>query len=86
MIQHTEIWQTKQLIELGFEKPKSEVKAEQSGDCAWYNPAYSIDELIEMLPNNLVMHREKDKWSVSIGEVSITKTELIDALFELLTH
>ena len=42
--------QTAKLIELGFKKPKSEVKAEQAGDYAWYNPAYSIGELIEMLP------------------------------------
>lgn len=42
--------QTAKLIELGFEKPKSEVKAEQAGDYAWYNPAYSIGELIGMLP------------------------------------
>lgn len=51
MKQYTSIEQTAKLIQLGFEKPKSEVKAEQAGDYAWYNPAYSIGELIEMLPS-----------------------------------
>lgn len=51
MRQFTTPEQTAKLIELGFEKPKSEVKAEQAGDYAWYNPAYSIGELIEMLPS-----------------------------------
>lgn len=50
MKQYTTPEQTAKLIELGFEKPKSEVKAEQAGDYAWYNPAYSIGEVMEMLP------------------------------------
>ena len=45
--------QTTKLIGVGFEKPKSEVKAENAGECAWYNPAYSIGELIEMLPTTI---------------------------------
>ena len=49
MKQYTTPEQTAKLIELGFEKPKSEVKAEQAGDYAWHNPAYSIGELIEIL-------------------------------------
>ena len=53
MKQYTTPEQTTKLIELGFPKPKSEVKAEQAGDYAWYNPAYSIGELIEMLPKKI---------------------------------
>ena len=45
--------QTAKLIELGFGRPKSEVKAEYAGEYAWYNLAYSIGELIEMLPSKI---------------------------------
>lgn len=41
--------------------PNSRVKAEQEGDCVWYNPAYSIGELIEMLPEDI---EDKDNRSV----------------------
>ena len=54
MKQYTTPEQTAKLIELGFERPKSKVKAEQAGGYAWYNPAYSIGELIEMLPNTFI--------------------------------
>lgn len=53
MKQYTTPNQTAKLIELGFEEPKNEVKAEQAGDYFWYNPAYSIGELIELLPQYL---------------------------------
>ena len=44
--------QTAKLIELGFEKPKIGVKERTFDD--WYiRPAYSIGELIEMLPSTL---------------------------------
>lgn len=49
MKQYTTTEQTAKLIELGFAKPRSEYKAEQAGDCAWHNPAYSLDELWEKL-------------------------------------
>lgn len=51
MKQYTLPEQTAKLIELGFEKPKNEVKAEYAGEYTWYNLAYSIGELIEMLPS-----------------------------------
>lgn len=38
MKQYTTAEQTAKLIELGFEKPKSEVKAEQARDYAWDVP------------------------------------------------
>ena len=82
MKQHTGIWQTKQLIELGFARPKSTSSMGQG----YQIDAYSIGELISLLPKNIAMQREEEKWNVSIGDVSITKAELIDALFELLTH
>lgn len=47
MKQYTNESQTAKLIELGFEKP------EQAGGYVWYLPAYSIGELIEMLPKSL---------------------------------
>ena len=57
--------QTAKLIELGFEKPKNEVKAEQAGDYAWYNPAYSIGELIEMLPR-VISNKKFDYATINI--------------------
>ena len=42
----------------GVEKPKSEVKSERAGDCVWYNPAYSIGELIEMLPEAVCLSND----------------------------
>jgi hypothetical protein len=60
MRQFTTPEQTAKLIELGFEKPKCEVKAEQAGDYAWYNPAYSIGELIEMLPPKIETEMEDE--------------------------
>ena len=45
--------QTAKLIELGFAEPQGAVKAEQAGDYAWYNSAYSVQELRDMLPEKL---------------------------------
>lgn len=85
MKQYTTPEQTAKLIALGFEKPSPSF---YRNGVTWIQCEgnYSIGELIEMLPNNLAMQREKDKWNVSIGNVTLVKTELIDALFELLTH
>ena len=46
---YTDKIQTAKLIELGFEKPKGLADAEPSSG-KWVRPAYSIGELIEMLP------------------------------------
>ena len=87
MKQFTTPEQTAKLIELGFEKPKSEVKAEQAGDYAWYNPAYSIGELIEILSAyQLCLDiRSIDCFVTSafgrVGGVFTKNEELIDALF-----
>lgn len=76
MKQYTTPDQTAKLIELGFEKPKNEVKAEQAGDYVWYNPAYSIGELIEMLPtdNNIGWNVRKHN---SITDISKTQYSVI---------
>ena len=93
--------QTTKLIELGFEKPKSEVKAEQAGECAWYNLTYSIGELIEMLPTAietgdgyaLSIYHNRAEWMVSYDDngvylpiYSTEKDELIDALYEMIIN
>lgn len=80
MKQYTTPEQTTKLIELGFEKPNNEVKAEQAGDYAWYNPAYSIGELIEKLPLYRIEF-DLEIW-VDTPRGGFYATELIDALFE----
>jgi hypothetical protein len=96
MKQFTTPEQTAKLIELGFEKPKSEVKAEQAGDYAWYNPAYSIGELIEMLPEEIegvttmfgrnILRNEVSYFSRMLElerYLSFKNDELIDNLFDM---
>lgn len=95
MKQFTTPEQTAKLIELGLPKPKSEVKAEQAWEYAWYNPAYSIGELIEMLPPHI------DQIPLDIGRLHLKErwvlcynpqtqiafaNELIDGLFRLIVQ
>lgn len=96
MKQYTTPEQTTKLIEQGFAEPKSEVKAEQAGDYAWYNPAYSIGELIEILPEiirtclgigrlEIRNVASAGLWQVVyIGGYRCQRRELIDALYEML--
>jgi hypothetical protein len=93
MKQYLNSEQTAKLIELGFKKPKSEVKAEQVGDYAWFNPAYSIGELIEMLPGrvngiDLTIDRYYafEQWHVyyDASQYHEAQTELIYALFGMI--
>lgn len=101
MRQYTTQEQAAKLIELGFEKPKGEVKAEQAGDYAWYNPAYSIGELIEMLPDivesedgeyaTLQMYFDLFNWVIEYTGVEKTEyatsaIELIDSLYDMLVR
>lgn len=67
MKQYTNESQTAKLIELGFENPKSIEKViytEQYG-CG-YKPAYSIGELIEMLPEVLAPSNNDD-WEMPLS-------------------
>lgn len=57
MKQYTTPGQTAKLIELGFEKPKGLADAEPSSG-KWVRPAYSVGELIEMLPEKITNEYE----------------------------
>lgn len=94
MKQYTNESQTAKLIELGFEKPKSIAKViytEQYG-CG-YETAYSIGELIEMLPPHIT-HGDRgfisylsiapyvQGWKVTYTHIYIMlDSELVDALY-----
>lgn len=97
MKQYTTPDQTAKLIELGFEKPKGLADAEPSSG-KWVRPAYSIGELIEMLPMiigkdygyNLSIYMDGAWWIVAYDNgdeyttlYSITRVELVDALFDM---
>ena len=90
MKQYTTPEQTAKLIELGFEKPKGLADAEPSSG-KWVREAYSISELIEMLPkvydaNGLVieMHSIANVWIVRYPTIIlIHNEELIDALYDM---
>ena len=82
MRQYTTQEQTSKLIELGFEKPKSETEETLFTD-NFYRPAYSIGELIEMLNNQekLTLVKLEHKWYVNYHTKDV---ELIDALYEMI--
>ncbi len=97
MKQYTTPEQTAKLIELGFEKPKGLADAEPSSG-KWVRPAYSIGELIEMLPMiigkdygyTLSIYMDGAWWIVAYDNgdeyttlYSITRVELVDALFDM---
>lgn len=92
MKQYTTPEQTAKLIELGLEKPKSEVKAEQAGDYAWYNPAYSIGELLSFLPDDGVTDKRLEfdgfhwfvDWDSSDKIRQTIGVELVDALYDMI--
>lgn len=92
MKQYLSSEKTAKLIELGFEKPNNEVKAEQSGDYAWYNPAYSIGELLSFLPLIIqwtprVIRGNVIEYSFETEESELyycnAHNELIDNLFDM---
>lgn len=92
MKQFTTVDQTAKLIELGFVDPKS-----QKCICADY--AYSIGELIEMLPQTIKAYYDlcilstPQGWWILYGiigdgdmwsiEYEVYRSELIDALYEM---
>lgn len=86
--------QTAKLIELGFEKPKSSVECDlPAGDwrigAVGIRKAYSIGELIEMLPCRLgtgeIYIDFNGLWRVGYRNTVLHKSEfeLIDALYEM---
>ena len=95
MKQYTTPEQTAKLIELGFEKPKSIV----GHDDYWsYDYAYSIGELLSLLPisfeieNDITVWLEIEAgigWSVTYSsfgfiDYDCERKELIDALFDMI--
>lgn len=92
MKQYLDEQQTAKLIELGFEKPKS-IEVYRDGHCVPFVEqqwAYSIGELIEMLPEyssiyDLTnMHTMKICWYVGhISTLNVSADELIDALYDM---
>ena len=96
MKQYTTPEQTAKLIELGFEKPKNIVEGELYSDIYF---AYSIGELIEMLPHvvesedseyaTLQMYFDLFNWIIEYTGVEKTQyatsaIELIDALYDMI--
>ena len=94
MKQYTTSDQTAKLIELGFEKPKGLADAEPSSG-VWVRPAYSIGELIEMLPEEITIDDFTHERVIAKNEVLYyswvhevyfytfdKNDELIDNLFE----
>lgn len=89
--------QTAKLIELGFNKPKGLADAEPSSG-KWVRPAYSIGELIEMLPISFETNNDDTSWleieadavwsisysSLGFIDYDCERTELIDALFDMI--
>lgn len=92
--------QTAKLIELGFEKPKSSVECElPKGDwrigAVGIRKAYSIGELIEMLPESASQRLRyvatKRAWIVDVDVLGkqgrchrgVYKKDLIDALYDI---
>lgn len=99
MKMYTNESQTAKLIELGVEKPKSEVRSERGPFSSDARKAYSIGELIEMLPPIIVWKRKNLASTiarttfnsfVSYAELDGTpyivenSTELIDALYNMI--
>jgi hypothetical protein len=88
---YTNSKQTAKLIELGFEKPKS-MNGEYNGWQFMPTPAYSIGELIEILPprynhEDLEINRDWrfERWLVFYrGDDTTAATELIDALYDMI--
>lgn len=95
MKQFTSIEQTAKLIDLGVEKPKS-MNGEHNGWQFMPTPAYSIGELIEMLPTDIIAEetscsRVIDQNDVmyysflldTVGCICNDSTELIDNLYDM---
>lgn len=88
MKQYTTPEQTAKLIELGFETPKSIVEGELYSDIYF---AYSIGELIEMLPAKIdgtycnIDRCGQRSWAISYDPMiyCCNCAELVDALYDM---
>lgn len=100
MKQYTTPEQTAKLIELGFEKPSSIASVEPIYGMGGISvaKAYTIGELIEMLPMNInndgrfeeiIIHPNYNRWVVKYSGIfrepthQICGKELIDALYDM---
>ena len=97
MKQYTDESQTAKLIELGFDKPSSIASVEPIYGMGGISvaKAYTIGELIEMLPSFLDNHKQLciessgGKWWVAYinlwdKKYFVRKDDLIDALYEMI--
>mgnify|MGYP006932838564 CR=1 FL=1 len=99
MKMYTNESQTVKLVELGLPKPKSEVRSERGPFSSDARKAYSIGELIEMLPENIAKEDEMPstlnislldgEWCVEYADFlgadfSFRSVELIDAIFNMI--
>lgn len=94
MKQYTNESQTAKLIELGFEKPSSIASVEPIYGMGGISvaKAYTIGELIEMLPKeykseelSIGRHNMANVWIVRYPtKIFIHKEELVDALYNML--
>lgn len=95
MKQYTDEQQTAKLIELGFEEPKSYHDIKWSGMEVYdYQLAYSIGELIEMLPAKIdgtycnIDRYGNRNWVISYDPMiyCCNRAELIDALYDMIVE
>lgn len=93
MKQYTTPEQTAKLIELGFEKPSSIASVEPIYGMGGISvaKAYSVGELMEMLPEfssiyDLTdMHTMKRSWYVGhVSTLNVSADELVDALYTMI--
>lgn len=93
MKKYTTPEQTAKLIELGFEKPKSIARVIPKGPhTILLNRAYSIGELIEMLPGKIdgtycnIDRCEQRSWAISYDPMiyCCNCAELVDALYDMI--
>lgn len=100
MKQYTTLEQTAKLIELGFERPKSieEYTPKEALVCLKQRYAYSIGELIEMLPRvvededseyaTISIYHDTMSWVIDYQSpercfYATSNIELVDALYEM---
>lgn len=91
MKQYTTPEQTAKLIELGFEEPSGEGVRGVSDTKVEFYPAYSIGELIDILPefssiyDLMNPHTMKRCWYVGhVSTLNVSADELIDALYNMI--